>query len=110
MRIDLFVLLLQKPFSLCLKDAFAKGEVFLGNKDHGYQIFPGLPSGTYHNGSWQHGITIKTPERCFLFTCETEEDQESWMKHFSDVMSAPMSPQEFASKYSELHCNSLLHL
>uniref|UniRef100_A0A8C7YCP6 ArfGAP with dual PH domains 1 n=1 Tax=Oryzias sinensis TaxID=183150 RepID=A0A8C7YCP6_9TELE len=84
-------------------DAFAKGEVFLGNKDHGYQIFPGLPSGTHHNGSWQHGITIKTPERCFLFTCETEEDQESWMKHFSDVMSAPMSPQEFAMEATFRH-------
>uniref|UniRef100_A0A8C7YB23 ArfGAP with dual PH domains 1 n=1 Tax=Oryzias sinensis TaxID=183150 RepID=A0A8C7YB23_9TELE len=103
LRIGLFFLVLQRPLSLCLKDAFAKGEVFLGNKDHGYQIFPGLPSGTHHNGSWQHGITIKTPERCFLFTCETEEDQESWMKHFSDVMSAPMSPQEFAMEATFRH-------
>ncbi|CAG12513.1 unnamed protein product, partial [Tetraodon nigroviridis] len=77
-------------------DAFAKGEVFLGNKDHGYSVSAGLPAGTYCNGAWQHGITIQTPDRCFLFTCETEGDQQDWLKHFSDVMSAQMSPQEYS--------------
>lgn len=85
-----------------LKDAFAKGEVFLGNKDHGYSVTAGLPAGTYCNGAWQHGITIETPDRCFLFTCETESDQQEWLKHFSDVMSAQMSPQEYTSKDTEL--------
>lgn len=80
------------------QDAFAKGEVFLGNKDHGYSVCAGLPSGTYCNGAWQHGITIGTPDRCFLFTCETESEQQDWLKHFSDVMSAQMSPQEYSSK------------
>ncbi|GLD63875.1 arf-GAP with dual PH domain-containing protein 1-like isoform X1 [Lates japonicus] len=76
-------------------DAFAKGEVFLGNKDHGYSVSPGLPAGTHCNGAWQHGITIETPDRCFLFTCEMESDQQEWIKHFTDVMNAPMSPQEY---------------
>uniref|UniRef100_A0A674MQF5 ArfGAP with dual PH domains 1 n=1 Tax=Takifugu rubripes TaxID=31033 RepID=A0A674MQF5_TAKRU len=86
-------------------DAFAKGEVFLGNKDHGYSVSAGLPAGTYRNGAWQHGITIKTPDRCYLFTCELESDQQDWLKHFSDVMSAQMSPQEYTSKIQRL----LLH-
>ncbi|TWW59033.1 Arf-GAP with dual PH domain-containing protein 1 [Takifugu flavidus] len=81
-----------KPYQ---RDAFAKGEVFLGNKDHGYSVSAGLPAGTYRNGAWQHGITIKTPDRCYLFTCELESDQQDWLKHFSDVMSAQMSPQEY---------------
>ncbi|MEQ2224755.1 Arf-GAP with dual PH domain-containing protein 1 [Ilyodon furcidens] len=76
-------------------DAFAKGEVFLGNRDNGYSVSLGLPAGTYCNGAWQHGIIIETPERCFLFTCETESDQQDWLKHFSDVMSAQMSPQDY---------------
>lgn len=83
---------------VCFQDAFAKGEVFLGNKDHGYSVSAGLPAGTHCNGAWQHGITIKTPDRCFLFTCETEGDQQEWLKHFSDVMSIQMSPQEYTSK------------
>nr|XP_020473503.1 arf-GAP with dual PH domain-containing protein 1-like isoform X2 [Monopterus albus] len=76
-------------------DAFAKGEVFLGSKDHGYNVSPGLPTGTYRNGAWQYGITIETPDRSFLFTCETESDQQDWLKHFNGVMNAPMSPQEY---------------
>ena len=83
------------------KDAFAKGEVFLGNKDHGYNVYPGLPASAYCNGAWQHGITIETPDRCFLFTCETESDQQDWLKHFTDVMSATMSPQEYTSENEE---------
>lgn len=83
---------------MCFQDAFAKGEVFLGNKDHGYSVSAGLPAGTYCNGAWQHGITIVTPDRCFLFTCETESEQQDWLKHFGDVMSAQMSPQEYTSK------------
>lgn len=87
-------------FSLILyvKDAFAKGEVFLGNKNYGYSASSGLPAGTHCNGAFEYGITIQTPDRCFLFTCETESDQQDWLKHFNDIMSAQMSPQEYTSK------------
>ncbi|XP_061536510.1 arf-GAP with dual PH domain-containing protein 1 isoform X2 [Phycodurus eques] len=74
-------------------DAFAKGEVFLGSKEH-YSASAGLPAGTYCNGAWQHGITIVTPDRCFLFTCETEAEQHDWLKLFNDIVNAQMSPQE----------------
>ncbi|XP_071002092.1 arf-GAP with dual PH domain-containing protein 1-like, partial [Oncorhynchus clarkii lewisi] len=77
-------------------DAFAKGEAFLGHQDHGYRASPGLPAGTHCNGAWQHGITIVTPERSFLFTCETEVEQQDWLKHFNDVISIQMSPQEYS--------------
>uniref|UniRef100_A0A8C1R8C1 Zgc:92360 n=1 Tax=Cyprinus carpio TaxID=7962 RepID=A0A8C1R8C1_CYPCA len=75
-------------------DAFAKGEVFLGHRDHGYRITIGLPAGTHYNGSWQYGITIETPDRSFLFTCETDTEQKDWMRHFNAVINTPMSPQE----------------
>ncbi|XP_068178694.1 arf-GAP with dual PH domain-containing protein 1 [Antennarius striatus] len=77
-------------------DAFAKGEVFLGNRDHGYEVYASLPEGTYCNGAWQYGITIVTPDRSYPFTCETESDQQDWLKHFSDVLSTQMSPQEYS--------------
>uniref|UniRef100_A0A8C1V2T4 Zgc:92360 n=1 Tax=Cyprinus carpio TaxID=7962 RepID=A0A8C1V2T4_CYPCA len=64
-------------------DAFAKGEVFLGHRDHGYRVTIGLPAGTQYNGLWQYGITIETPARSFLFTCETDTEQKDWMSHFN---------------------------
>lgn len=76
-------------------DAFAKGEVFLGHRDHGYRVTIGLPAGTHYTGSWQYGITIQTPERSFIFLCETDLEQKDWMKHFNDIISIPMSPQEY---------------
>uniref|UniRef100_A0A3B3TZ45 ArfGAP with dual PH domains 1 n=2 Tax=Poecilia latipinna TaxID=48699 RepID=A0A3B3TZ45_9TELE len=76
-------------------DAFAKGEVFLGNNDHHYSASAGLPPGTHCNGAWQYGITIETPDRSFLFTCETESDQQDWLKHFKNVMNTQMSPQDY---------------
>uniref|UniRef100_A0A673FF17 Arf-GAP with dual PH domain-containing protein 1-like n=1 Tax=Sinocyclocheilus rhinocerous TaxID=307959 RepID=A0A673FF17_9TELE len=76
-------------------DAFAKGEVFLGHRDHGYHVTIGLPAGTHYNGTWQYGITIETPDRSFLFTCETDMEQKDWMSHFNAVMNTRMSPQEY---------------
>ncbi|XP_030638097.1 arf-GAP with dual PH domain-containing protein 1 [Chanos chanos] len=77
-------------------DAFAKGEVYLGHRDLGYSASPGLPAGIHSNGLWQHGITILTPERSYVFTCETESEQQDWLKHFNDVMDTQMSPQEYS--------------
>ncbi|KAI1886668.1 hypothetical protein AGOR_G00198170 [Albula goreensis] len=77
-------------------DAFAKGEVFLGYRDLGYSVSPGLPVGTHCNGAWQHGITIVTPDRSFLFTCESENEQQDWISHFNDVINTTMTPQEYS--------------
>lgn len=84
-------------FSLRLQDAYARGEVFIGSKDNGYTVLPGLPPNIqgYH---WQFGITIVTPDRKFLFACETEENQKDWMAAFQTVLNRPMLPQEYAGK------------
>ncbi|XP_026180679.1 arf-GAP with dual PH domain-containing protein 1-like isoform X2 [Mastacembelus armatus] len=76
-------------------DAYARGEVFIGSKENSYTVLPGLPPNIqgYH---WQFGITIVTPDRQFLFTCETEEDQKDWMAAFQTVTNRPMLPQEYA--------------
>ncbi|XP_053509195.1 arf-GAP with dual PH domain-containing protein 1 isoform X1 [Ictalurus furcatus] len=76
-------------------DAYARGEVFIGSKESGYTVVPGLPPSTqgYH---WQFGITIVTPDRKFLFACETEEEQKEWIAVFQSVINRPMLPQEYA--------------
>ncbi|XP_042361573.1 arf-GAP with dual PH domain-containing protein 1-like [Plectropomus leopardus] len=76
-------------------DAYARGEVFIGSKENSYTVLSGLPPNIqgYH---WQFGITIVTPDRKFLFTCETEEDQKDWIAAFQTVINRPMLPQEYA--------------
>ncbi|KAK7918745.1 hypothetical protein WMY93_010029 [Mugilogobius chulae] len=76
-------------------DAYARGEVFIGSKENSYTVLPGLPPSTqgYH---WNHGITIVTPERKFLFACETEAEQRDWIAAFQRVINRPMRPQEYA--------------
>ncbi|XP_030401711.1 arf-GAP with dual PH domain-containing protein 1-like [Gopherus evgoodei] len=77
-------------------DAFAKGEVFVGSREHGYSVKQGLPAGAQGSFSWQYGLTIVTPDREYLFTCETECDQQDWIAAFSWVIEQPMTPQEYA--------------
>ncbi|XP_069765475.1 arf-GAP with dual PH domain-containing protein 1 [Narcine bancroftii] len=76
-------------------DAFARGEVFIGSSDNGYLVREGFPPGTQGNGNWQYGITIVTPDRDFLFICETQQDRQEWMVAFNGVISQQMSPQEY---------------
>lgn len=60
-------------------------------------MLEGLPPSTqgYH---WPHGITIVTPDRKFLFTCETEADRKEWVEAFQKVVDRPMLPQEYAGE------------
>ncbi|XP_077412328.1 arf-GAP with dual PH domain-containing protein 1-like [Vanacampus margaritifer] len=76
-------------------DAYARGEVFIGSKENGYSVLPGLPLGV-QSSHWQFGITIATPDREFLFVCESEQDRMDWIAAFQTVVNQPMLPQEYA--------------
>ncbi|XP_054991892.1 arf-GAP with dual PH domain-containing protein 1 isoform X1 [Sorex araneus] len=76
-------------------DAFARGEVFIGSQESGYTVLDGLPPATQGH-HWPHGITIVTPERRFLLTCETAAEQQAWVDAFRRVVERPMLPQEYA--------------
>ncbi|XP_061823255.1 arf-GAP with dual PH domain-containing protein 1-like isoform X1 [Nerophis lumbriciformis] len=76
-------------------DAYARGEVFIGSKENSYTVLPGLPP-TIQGYHWNHGITIVTPDRKFLFACETEAEQRDWIAAFQRVINRPMRPQEYA--------------
>ncbi|XP_051888924.1 LOW QUALITY PROTEIN: arf-GAP with dual PH domain-containing protein 1 [Pristis pectinata] len=75
-------------------DAYAQGEVFVGHTEHGYNVTEGLPPGVKGN-KWKLGLTIQTPDRRFLFTCENDQDLKEWIKAFKEVISKPMSPQDY---------------
>lgn len=93
-----------------IQDAYARGEVFIGSKENSYTVFSGLPPSTqgYH---WNHGITIVTPDRKFLFACETEAEQRDWIAAFQRVINRPMRPQEYAGmKISEKLLTELIWL
>lgn len=81
--------------------------MFIGSKENSYKVLEGLPPSTQGN-HWQHGITIVTPDRKFLFACETEDDQLEWITTFQKVISRPMLPQEYAGVCSRGLQNSLL--
>lgn len=69
--------------------------MFIGSKENSYTVVPGLPPSTqgYH---WKYGITIETPDRKFLFACETEAEQKDWIAALQRVVNRPMMPQEYA--------------
>lgn len=97
---------------LCVQDAYARGEVFIGSKESGYTALPSLPP-NIQCSHWQFGITIVTPDRKFLFACETEPKQNDWMAAFQTVINRPMLPQEYAGGPSFqlfLHLQTLLNL
>ncbi|XP_056143777.1 arf-GAP with dual PH domain-containing protein 1-like [Lampris incognitus] len=76
-------------------DAYARGEVFIGGKENGYVVLAGLPS-SIQGHRWPFGVTIVTPDRKFLFACETEAEQRDWMAAFQRVVDRQMLPQEYA--------------
>ncbi|CAH2312350.1 arf-GAP with dual PH domain-containing 1-like isoform X1 [Pelobates cultripes] len=76
-------------------DAFAKGEMFLGSSEKGYQVKADMIPSTNGSCTYKYGISINTPERTYFFTCETECDRESWLNAFKSVISQPMTLREF---------------
>lgn len=97
MKIQIRVIQDDQTLSFCLQDAYARGEVFIGSRENSYTVLAGLPPNVLGN-HWQFGITIVTPERKFLFACETEEDQKDWIAALQTVVDRPMLPQEYAGK------------
>uniref|UniRef100_A0A4W3JR12 ArfGAP with dual PH domains 2 n=1 Tax=Callorhinchus milii TaxID=7868 RepID=A0A4W3JR12_CALMI len=75
-------------------DAFAQGEVFIGNSECHYSVKEGLQSRSRGN-RWSHGFTLVTPERAFLLTCENEQDFKQWMAAFREIILRPMSAQDY---------------
>ncbi|KAG7258318.1 hypothetical protein CRUP_022921 [Coryphaenoides rupestris] len=77
-------------------DASARGELFLGSEADGYGVTagPGAPVQGHH--TWPFVITVVTPDRTYLFACETQEEQRDWLAAFHRAVRRPILPQEYA--------------
>ncbi|XP_051905810.1 arf-GAP with dual PH domain-containing protein 1-like isoform X2 [Hippocampus zosterae] len=83
-------------------DAYARGQVFIGSRDNGYGVLPGLPSGV-QSSRWQFGITVATPDRIFLLACESERERTDWLATIRTALDRPMLPPEYAVEASFKH-------
>ncbi|KAM9296631.1 arf-GAP with dual PH domain-containing protein 2 [Gastrophryne carolinensis] len=71
-------------------DPYEQGGVFIGSKRDGYQVAEGLPKGIKGN-RWDAGITITTPGREYVFTCENTREQWEWLEAIKSIMSRPVT-------------------
>ncbi|KAG1683747.1 Arf-GAP with dual PH domain-containing protein 1 [Nymphon striatum] len=76
-------------------DAYPKGEIFLGYRYDGFAVKFGIPPG---NKELNKGFTLKTPDRMYLLSAESDEDRQEWITILQKVIDRPLCPQDNASK------------
>lgn len=69
----------------------------MGSSENGYQVKAEMVPSS-HSNMWNYGVSISTPERTYMFTCESELERESWLDMFKKVISIPMTVREYAGK------------
>ncbi|CAL8332995.1 unnamed protein product [Merluccius merluccius] len=74
-------------------DALELGAVFIGTENYGYSV-----TGRRRPGRWNWGIAMTTPGRQFIFMCEQEQDQREWLEALQEVISRPMTLQDYANE------------
>ncbi|XP_068120646.1 arf-GAP with dual PH domain-containing protein 2 isoform X2 [Hyperolius riggenbachi] len=74
-------------------DPYEQGSLFIGSVKCGYQVTEGIPRGI-KGSKWDAGITIATPNREFVFTCENSKEQREWLEALRSITSRPMSEQD----------------
>ncbi|CAL8350997.1 unnamed protein product [Boreogadus saida] len=78
-------------------DATELGAVFIGMESHGYSVDGQSPAGR-RQGKWNWGIAMTTPGRQFIFMCEQEQDQGEWLEALREVISTPMTLQDYSNE------------
>lgn len=74
-----------------VKDPFPKGEIYLGEKGKQFAISSGIPAPLKQH---MYGFILKTPERTWLFSADTEEERKHWISAISSVLETPETPQD----------------
>lgn len=82
------------PFFL-LKDAYPKGEIFVGHKDNNYSVKEGVPRG---HKEQDFPFSLYTPTRTFVLSAATSEDRTRWVAAIEAVLERPLRPQDNQSK------------
>ncbi|XP_041641335.1 arf-GAP with dual PH domain-containing protein 2-like isoform X2 [Cheilinus undulatus] len=78
-------------------DATELGAVFIGTEGHSYSVSENTGRSS-RGGRWHCGITLQTPGRQFVFMCEQEQEQREWLEAFKEVISKPMTPEDYANE------------
>lgn len=73
------------------QDPYPKGEVRLGEKGRNYAISSGIPPPLKQH---MFGFLLKTPERTWLFSAETEEERKQWISAILTVLDRPETPHD----------------
>ncbi|KAM4030710.1 arf-GAP with dual PH domain-containing protein 2-like [Anomaloglossus baeobatrachus] len=81
-------------------DPYEQGAVFIGSEEEGHQVTEGLPSGMKGN-KWTAGITLRTPQRDFIFTCQNSAEQRDWLQALRDITARPMSTHDTGGRAPE---------
>ena len=85
------------------QNAFAKGEVFIGHRDAGYNVSMGAAlEGDRGSGSQNSNLsfcfTLHTPDRDFVMRAETQDDMEKWILSLQKVVELPLTTQDSKCK------------
>ena len=72
-------------------DAYPKGEIFLGNMMDGYGVRVGVSPKSKDQG---YSFTLRTPDRSFHLSAETEEERDEWIHVLDQVLEKPLTPQD----------------
>lgn len=78
-------------------DATELGAVFIGTESHSYSVLE-MPGRSSRGGRWHCGISLQTPGRLFVFMCEQEQEQRTWMDAFRKVISLPMTAEDYTNE------------
>ncbi|KAK2833564.1 hypothetical protein Q5P01_017453 [Channa striata] len=78
-------------------DAEELGAIFIGTEGNGYSVRECVPNNARGN-KWTCGVMLVTPERQFVFMCELEGEQKEWLGALKQVLSRPMSPQDYTTE------------
>ena len=82
-----------KHIEVCvwLQNAFAKGEVFIGPKERGYDVSEAVD---FVPKDVSFPFKMKTPERIFYFSADTAVLRQEWIDALNSVICTPLTPQE----------------
>ncbi|XP_071429840.1 arf-GAP with dual PH domain-containing protein 2 isoform X2 [Pithys albifrons albifrons] len=67
-------------------DEFARGQIFIGRRDEGYEVRPGFPMGVRVKKR-KPVITLVTPGREFVFICDNDKKQKEWIDALDGIIS-----------------------
>lgn len=74
--------------------AYSRGEVFIGNKEHGFDVYKGVRAG---RSDRPHSFTLVTPDRHYHLAGDSQDEADLWMKTFTALINSELDATDSAS-------------